>query len=216
MEAPRLHDDRTAFECSGDEFPLVARHARLREARDVSIEDSQGVGDLVGEKPEPRAEDDRDPGLPRSQLLADGVQRRANTHNRMPASVAERKLASVPAIMARNPSRARSCLRSGASAPIPPIWMPTELRFANPQSANVAMVNETGSRLAFNGPRCAYAMNSLITIRSPRSPPTTPLSCHGTPITQAIGRKIHPRTVCRVAGNHEKSTCRPRSVNSIP
>src|SRR3989442_15894014 len=69
--------------------------------------------------------------------------------------------------------------------------MPTELRFANPHSAKVAMVNETGSRLPFIGPRCAYAMNSLITIRSPSSAPTVPLSCQGTPITNAIGVPWH-------------------------
>src|SRR6185436_10805689 len=71
-----------------------------------------------------------------------------------PASVAERKLASVPAIIARNPSRARSCFRSGTSAPIPPIWIPTDPILANPHSANEAMVKETGSRLALSGPSC--------------------------------------------------------------
>src|SRR5207249_7871427 len=76
-------------------------------------------------------------------------------HNRIPASVADRKFASVPAIMARNPSRARSCFRSGTSAPIPPIWMPTELMLAKPHSANVAMVNDTGSSCALIGPSCA-------------------------------------------------------------
>ena len=57
--------------------------------------------------------------------------------------------------MARNPSRARSCLRSGASAPMPPIWMPTELRLAKPHSANVAIVNDTGSSAGLSGPSCA-------------------------------------------------------------
>src|SRR5258705_10021429 len=120
MEAARLDDDRNAFERSGHELPLVARYAGLGEAGDVLIEYAQGIADLVGEKPEPGAEDDRDPGLPGSQLLADGVQRRADTHNSMPARVAERKLASVPAIIARKPRRAKSRLRSGASAPNPP------------------------------------------------------------------------------------------------
>ena len=38
----------------------------------------------------------------------------------MPAIVAERKLAMVPAIMARMPSAAKSCRLEGANAPIPP------------------------------------------------------------------------------------------------
>src|SRR6185503_10897464 len=130
-----LHDHGHVLECAGDELAFVTRYPGLGEAGDVLVEDAEGVGDLIGEKPEPRAEHDRDPGLPGSELLADGVQRRADTHNRMPASVAERKLARVPAIIARRPSRARSCLRSGASAPMPPIWMPTELRLANPHNA---------------------------------------------------------------------------------
>src|SRR5215831_4010634 len=74
------------------------------------------------------------------------------THSRIPARVAERKFASVPASMARKPRRARSCLRSGASAPIPPIWIPTELTLANPHSANVAIVKDTGLSVAFIGP----------------------------------------------------------------
>src|SRR5258706_9790409 len=131
----------------------MARYTGLGETGDVPILDPQRVGDLVGQKPEARAEDYRDAGFPGAELLADGVQRRV--HNSMPARVAERKLASVPAIMARRPSRARSCLRSGAKAPIPPIWIPTELKLANPHSAYVAIVNDTGSRLALRGPRCA-------------------------------------------------------------
>ena len=45
------------------------------------------------------------------------------------------KLAIVPAATARSPSRARSDLRLGASAPMPPIWMAMELKLANPHSA---------------------------------------------------------------------------------
>ena len=35
---------------------------------------------------------------------------------------------------------------------MPPIWMPTELMFAKPHKANVAIVNDTGSSCAFMGP----------------------------------------------------------------
>ena len=57
---------------------------------------------------------------------------RPGAHSRKPAIVAVMKLASVPANIARRPSRARSWRRPGASAPMPPIWMPMELKFAKP------------------------------------------------------------------------------------
>ena len=45
------------------------------------------------------------------------------------------KFAMVPAATAFIPSRARSDLRVGASAPIPPTWMAIELKLAKPHSA---------------------------------------------------------------------------------
>ena len=63
-------------------------------------------------------------------------------HSKIPAIQAERKLARVPASRARKPSRARSCRRSGARAPIPPSWMPIELKLANPQRAKLAITND--------------------------------------------------------------------------
>ena len=66
--------------------------------------------------------------------------------------VAVMKLASVPASIARRPSRARSWRRVGASAPMPPIWMPIELKLAKPHSAKVAMVNDCGSSDALQRP----------------------------------------------------------------
>ena len=44
-----------------------------------------------------------------------------NNYNNIPASEAEMYDAMVPQIIALNPSRARSALRVGAIAPIPPI-----------------------------------------------------------------------------------------------
>ena len=111
------------------------------------------------------------------------------------------KLAIVPASIARKPSRARSALRSGTSAPIPPIWIPTELMLANPARANDAMVKERGSSVAFIGPSWLKAMNSLSTARVPRRPPIAPLSCHDTPRSQATGRPTQPSTVWRFSGN---------------
>ena len=59
----------------------------------------------------------------------------ANTHSRTPAMQAVMKAARVPPSIARTPRRARSLRRSGAIPPIPPNWIPMELKLANPQSA---------------------------------------------------------------------------------
>ena len=55
-----------------------------------------------------------------------------NYYNNIPAMQADMKFAMDPAITAFNPKRARSDLRLGASAPIPPIWIAMELKLANP------------------------------------------------------------------------------------
>src|SRR5436305_13510331 len=76
------------------------------------------------------------------------------THVNIPTTEADIRLAIVPASIARIPNLASWLRCSGARAPIPPIWMPMELKFAKPQSAKVAMVNERGSSVAFNAPNC--------------------------------------------------------------
>ena len=59
-----------------------------------------------------------------------------------PASVADKYDANVPQSKARIPSLAKSLRRSGANAPIPPICMPTEEKFANPQIAKLTISND--------------------------------------------------------------------------
>ena len=93
--------------------------------------------------------------------------------------VAVTKLASVPASMARRPRRARSCRRVGASAPMPPIWIPIELKFAKPQSANVAIVNDRGSSVAFSEP--SSRVGDELVERHPRAEQV------------ADGRRVPPR-----------------------
>ena len=56
-------------------------------------------------------------------------------YSNIPAMVAVRKFASVPASIARRPRRARSPRREGASEPMPPIWMAMDEKFAKPQRA---------------------------------------------------------------------------------
>ena len=166
MKAAALDEHRHAFEHARDQLALVPGSAGRGEAGDLRVRKADRIPHRIGEAAEPGAEDDRDPGLERAEPPPDGVGRLGRPplrtsraphpllgHSNVPASVAERKFASVPAIMARNPSRARSCLRSGTSAPIPPIWMPTELTFAKPHKAKVAIVNDTGSSDCLSGPR---------------------------------------------------------------
>src|SRR5882762_2160394 len=210
MKAPALHDHRHPLERPAHQLALVARGAGLGEARDFLIWDAHGVAHRIGHAGQARAEHDRGARLELSESARDGSRRLQEcaafrspirfAHSSMPASVAERKFASVPAIMARNPSRARSCLRSGASAPMPPIWIRSELMLAKPQRANVAMVKDSGSRWSFKAARSLNAKNSLSTMRSPSRLPIVPESCHGTPIANAMGRKIQPSTVWMFSG----------------
>jgi hypothetical protein len=66
----------------------------------------------------------------------------------MPTMEAEMRLAMVPASMARMPNLVSWSRCSGARAPMPPIWMPMELKLAKPQRAKVAMVKVRGSRVS--------------------------------------------------------------------
>jgi hypothetical protein len=69
--------------------------------------------------------------------------------------LADIRFAKVPASSARNPSLARSFLRCGMRAPIPPICMPTEPRFAKPQRAKVA-IETIGAIECFSTSQAAY------------------------------------------------------------
>ena len=151
------------------------------------------------------------PGLMRGATArepAEPPQRRARRrHSSIPAIVAERKFASVPASMARKPSRARSPLRSGASAPMPPIWMPTELKLAKPASANDAMVKDRGSSVALSWPELGEG-DELVehgagAEQAADGAAVVPL----TPMTHAIGRPTQPSTVCRFSGNQGSQPC---------
>ena len=138
MKASRLHDDRDAFELSRNQLAFMSCHTRLGKTGDRAIRDPDRIDYLIGEKPQSGTQDDCDARLQGAEPLPDDFRCFTNTarlasparpacllslhhHSRIPASVADRKLASVPAIIARKPRRARSCLRSGASAPMPPI-----------------------------------------------------------------------------------------------
>ena len=101
--------------------------------RDAALGEEVAV-ELVAVLGPPQAVED-DPGEKRRAGASSRSSARRRLQSSMPAMVAVTKLANVPASIARTPRRARSWRRSGASAPMPPIWMPIELKLAKPQSA---------------------------------------------------------------------------------
>ena len=58
----------------------------------------------------------------------------------IPAITADIMEANVPPTSARIPNSDSNFRCPGASEPIPPIWIPMEAKFANPQSMYVAII----------------------------------------------------------------------------
>src|SRR6266700_3277932 len=126
MKAAALHDHGDALERAAHELTLVPGRPGLGEPGDLAVWDAHGTLDRIRDPSQPRAEHDRDARLELPESPRHDVGRLPDRtapcsllpapHSNIPASVADRKFASVPAIMARNPSRARSCLRSGERA----------------------------------------------------------------------------------------------------
>src|SRR5207248_1700208 len=131
MKATALDEHRDALEHAAHELALMPGRPRLRETRDVLVGNADRIAHRVGYAGKAGPEHDRDLRLEPTDPLRDDISRHTERsaprsplpgfHSSIPARVADRKFASVPAIIARNPRSARSCFRSGASAPIPPI-----------------------------------------------------------------------------------------------
>lgn len=129
---------RHAVQPAGVQDAGVSRDAGGREAGNVPERDRPAALETVGEPSEPGTEDDPDPRSEAVGQPADLLRRafggrggQAST----PASEAVIQVATVPPSMARMPSFERSCRRSGAIPPIPPIWIAIEEKFAKPVSA---------------------------------------------------------------------------------
>ena len=106
--------------------------------------------------------------------------KKKNTH----AMAAACKVEINPEIIALRPIRAIRRLRDGASAVSTPIWMPSELRFANPQSAYDAIVNprfDSASSEAISFSSWMYATNSFSISFVARSSEMRRISERGTP-----------------------------------
>src|SRR5215471_10243723 len=128
----------------------MADRRGTRPLRDVRVCDLHPLLEFIGKRPQPTAQDNRHAGphgRPPLDVFARFLDVR-RVHSSIPAMHADMKLAMVPASIAFRPSRARSDLRVGASAPIPPTWIAIELKLAKPQRAYVAIVKDRGSRVA--------------------------------------------------------------------
>ena len=101
-----------------DQLTRVAHGGGRRPPRDLGVRDVHPFGQFAGERSQAAAQHDAD--LRPQRRAALDVSFRVFGHSNIPAIQADMKLAMVPAIMAFNPRRARSDLREGASAPIPP------------------------------------------------------------------------------------------------
>ena len=145
------------------QLAAVADHRRRGEVRDLGVGDPHRVGQPLGELAQARAQHDRRRSASGRRAARATASRGLVGHRRprptRPASRSQQdardrggeEVGERAGEHGAEASRARSCFRSGASAPMPPSWMPTELKLAKPASANDAIVNERGSSWAFIG-----------------------------------------------------------------
>src|ERR1700680_1955473 len=127
--------------------PGVPHGGRNRKAGNLRVWDARRVVQVVRKSAQARAEHQAN-ARPQFRFAENEFRRAYGArdvagdfvfsllHGSMiPTIEADIRLAIVPASMARIPSRASSSFLFGASAPMPPIWMPMELKLAKPQSA---------------------------------------------------------------------------------
>lgn len=115
---------RNAIQQTGSKHAGMPLHAYGRESRDITERNLVSALEAVRQASKPRSEDQAD-GRPEtageSIDLSGGLLRGGSTQDNTPASDAVIQVATVPPSIARMPSLDRSCLRSGAIPPIPPI-----------------------------------------------------------------------------------------------
>lgn len=108
-------------------------------------------------------------------------------HINIPAKVALKRLAKVPAITALNPILATSSFRFGSIPPSPPIKIAIDDILANPHKAKVIIATVLGSKDVIIGPNLLKATNSFNMSFCPIRDPAVRASLRGTPITRANG-----------------------------
>ena len=133
MSAPGHHCDIQLPQFAKHQLSGMPGGGRYRPAGNLGIRNRNRIGEFVGEGSQSAAEHHREMRFAPGNVP--DVCHRFVHYNNMPAMQADMKFAMVPAATAFNPMRARSDLRLGASAPMPPIWIAMELRLANPHSA---------------------------------------------------------------------------------
>src|SRR5262249_28599408 len=133
-----------ARDLADDELARVACDAADRHRVDLRVRDRARALDALGERAETRAEHEReldalDAVLAQARRepldLAARCRRSAHASRNRPAIVAVIQHANAPPTIARKASLARSVLRSGTSAEMPPIWMPIDAKLAKPHNA---------------------------------------------------------------------------------
>src|SRR2546426_3656517 len=69
MKTPPLHEHGDSLQASRDQFTLVPGDAGLRKTGNGRVGNVNGIGDLAGEKAEPRSEHDRHAGFELAKSL---------------------------------------------------------------------------------------------------------------------------------------------------
>src|SRR3954469_20998517 len=111
MEAAALGQDLFAGELARDQCAAVPDDGGVGKPGNATVGNGPRVGEPLGQEAEPRSEHDGDLGTAAAQPLPNGGNRCIQlAQSSIPAIVAERKFASIPAIIARSPSLARSRL----------------------------------------------------------------------------------------------------------
>ncbi len=119
------HRDVELAQFAEDQLAQVPDGRGDGPAGNLGVGNGDGVGEFVGERTESAAQHDGDARLAPGHVANMGDRfvhfLSRSGYSSMPAMHADMKLAMVPAATAFKPSRARSDLRFGASAPMPPI-----------------------------------------------------------------------------------------------
>ena len=114
----------------------------------------------------------------------------------------------VPASMARMPRRASSSRLLGASAPMPPICIPMELKLAKPHKAKGGDDVRTVGNHVLQRAELREATSSFSVMRVPSRCPLARQSCRATPMTAGDGREQVTENLLQAGGKVREADCR--------
>ncbi len=119
VRPPGHHRHVQLAQLADDQLPGVSHRGGVRPARNIRVRDVLAFSKFVSERAQSAAQHQANGGPHVGVALY--VSFCFVGHSNIPAMQADMKFAMVPAATARRPSLARSLLRVGASAPMPPI-----------------------------------------------------------------------------------------------